>query len=237
MHWSIKCPPISSKKWYWFGEGIRCKHSINCLLHILLEILLFFSLFLSLERIKNEREGKISLCQSYRSSSDSSQDSLTPRDIFMVFNNQSLSVWVLLGLKVETCTTTTALCALRKHSKRVVLEFGCKSFFKCPLIELFIVFYYYLFFKKDLFFCFFQLYEIDDNPKRKEFLDELFSLMQKRGKFEQATPRLQLFQWWWWWFVFSSLHICCLISFFKEKKGGCILHLIIQQVQGSKNWR
>ena len=28
----------------------------------------------------------------------------------------------------------------------------------------------------------FQLYEIDDNPKRKEFLDELFSYMQKRGK-------------------------------------------------------
>ena len=30
---------------------------------------------------------------------------------------------------------------------------------------------------------FFQLYEIDDNPKRKEFLDELFSFMQKRGEF------------------------------------------------------
>ena len=29
----------------------------------------------------------------------------------------------------------------------------------------------------------FQLYEIDDNPRRKEFLDELFSFMQKRGKF------------------------------------------------------
>ena len=28
----------------------------------------------------------------------------------------------------------------------------------------------------------FQLYEIDDNPKRKEFLDELFTMMQKRGK-------------------------------------------------------
>ena len=26
-----------------------------------------------------------------------------------------------------------------------------------------------------------QLYEIDDNPKRKEFLDELFAFMQKRG--------------------------------------------------------
>ena len=29
------------------------------------------------------------------------------------------------------------------------------------------------------------MYEIDDNPKRKEFLDELFSLMQKRGKCSQ----------------------------------------------------
>ena len=27
-----------------------------------------------------------------------------------------------------------------------------------------------------------QLYEIDDNPKRREFLDELFTFMQKRGK-------------------------------------------------------
>jgi hypothetical protein len=27
------------------------------------------------------------------------------------------------------------------------------------------------------------LYEIDDNPKRKEFLDELFSFMQKRGQY------------------------------------------------------
>ena len=27
-----------------------------------------------------------------------------------------------------------------------------------------------------------QLYEIDDNPKRREFLDEIFSFMQKRGK-------------------------------------------------------
>lgn len=28
----------------------------------------------------------------------------------------------------------------------------------------------------------FQLYEIDDNPKRKEFLDELFTFMQGRGE-------------------------------------------------------
>lgn len=28
---------------------------------------------------------------------------------------------------------------------------------------------------------FFQLYEIDENPKRKDFLDELFAFMQKRG--------------------------------------------------------
>ena len=28
----------------------------------------------------------------------------------------------------------------------------------------------------------FQLYEIDDNPKRKEFLDDLFSTMQRKGK-------------------------------------------------------
>ena len=26
-----------------------------------------------------------------------------------------------------------------------------------------------------------QLYEIDDDPKRKEFLDDLFNFMQKRG--------------------------------------------------------
>lgn len=29
----------------------------------------------------------------------------------------------------------------------------------------------------------FQLYEINDDPKRKEFLDDLFSFMQKRGKY------------------------------------------------------
>lgn len=28
----------------------------------------------------------------------------------------------------------------------------------------------------------FQLYEINDDPKRKEFLDDLFTFMQKRGK-------------------------------------------------------
>lgn len=27
-----------------------------------------------------------------------------------------------------------------------------------------------------------QLYELDEDPKRKEFLDDLFSFMQKRGK-------------------------------------------------------
>ena len=31
---------------------------------------------------------------------------------------------------------------------------------------------------------FFQLYEIDDNPARREFLDELFAFMQKRGESE-----------------------------------------------------
>lgn len=32
-------------------------------------------------------------------------------------------------------------------------------------------------------FCFlFQLYELDSDPKRKEFLDDLFTFMQKRGK-------------------------------------------------------
>ncbi|KPJ09600.1 AT-rich interactive domain-containing protein 3A [Papilio machaon] len=28
-----------------------------------------------------------------------------------------------------------------------------------------------------------KLYEISDDPQRKEFLDDLFSFMQKRGKF------------------------------------------------------
>ena len=31
-------------------------------------------------------------------------------------------------------------------------------------------------------FLYFQLYEISDDPKRKEFLDDLFQFMQKRGK-------------------------------------------------------
>lgn len=31
-------------------------------------------------------------------------------------------------------------------------------------------------------FDFLQLYEINDDPKRKEFLDDLFSYMQKRGE-------------------------------------------------------
>lgn len=30
-----------------------------------------------------------------------------------------------------------------------------------------------------------QLYEINDDPKRKEFLDDLFSFMQKRGKYSK----------------------------------------------------
>jgi hypothetical protein len=30
--------------------------------------------------------------------------------------------------------------------------------------------------------CLLQLYEIDDNPKRREFLDDLFAFMQKRGE-------------------------------------------------------
>lgn len=29
---------------------------------------------------------------------------------------------------------------------------------------------------------FFQLYELDNDPKRKEFLDDLFTFMQKRGR-------------------------------------------------------
>jgi hypothetical protein len=36
--------------------------------------------------------------------------------------------------------------------------------------------------QKSNYFFLFQLYEIDDNPKRKEFLDELFAFMQKRGE-------------------------------------------------------
>ncbi|XP_075453847.1 AT-rich interactive domain-containing protein 3A-like [Ascaphus truei] len=33
-----------------------------------------------------------------------------------------------------------------------------------------------------------QLYELDDDPKRKEFLDDLFSFMQKRGAFPARCP-------------------------------------------------
>lgn len=36
---------------------------------------------------------------------------------------------------------------------------------------------------KTRFVSLFQLYEINDDPKRKEFLDDLFSFMQRRGKF------------------------------------------------------
>ena len=32
-------------------------------------------------------------------------------------------------------------------------------------------------------FSSFQLYEISDDPKRREFLDDLFAYMQKRGMF------------------------------------------------------
>lgn len=38
-------------------------------------------------------------------------------------------------------------------------------------------------------FLFAQLYEINDDPKRKEFLDDLFSFMQKRGKYSQREGR------------------------------------------------
>jgi len=31
-------------------------------------------------------------------------------------------------------------------------------------------------------FFLFQLYELDENPDRKEFLDNLFTFMQQRGK-------------------------------------------------------
>lgn len=35
---------------------------------------------------------------------------------------------------------------------------------------------------KSIFFFISQLYELDDDEKRKEFLDDLFSFMQKRGE-------------------------------------------------------
>ena len=37
----------------------------------------------------------------------------------------------------------------------------------------------------------FQLYEINDDPKRKEFLDDLFSYMQKRGKSPKGVSRFR----------------------------------------------
>lgn len=40
---------------------------------------------------------------------------------------------------------------------------------------------------------FFQLYEINDDPKRKEFLDDLFSYMQKRGKCSSPLSPPSLF--------------------------------------------
>ena len=43
-------------------------------------------------------------------------------------------------------------------------------------------------------FSLFQLYEIDDNPRRTEFLDDLFSFMQKRGQPELfRTPIIIVF--------------------------------------------
>lgn len=38
------------------------------------------------------------------------------------------------------------------------------------------------FFSLNFFFVFFKLYELDNDPKRKEFLDDLFTFMQKRGR-------------------------------------------------------
>lgn len=34
-----------------------------------------------------------------------------------------------------------------------------------------------------------QLYELDADPKRKEFLDDLFSFMQKRGEWDDVRER------------------------------------------------
>lgn len=40
-----------------------------------------------------------------------------------------------------------------------------------------------------------QLYELDADPKRKEFLDDLFSFMQKRGEHSQGEgAALQILQ-------------------------------------------
>lgn len=38
----------------------------------------------------------------------------------------------------------------------------------------------------------FQLYELDADPKRKEFLDDLFSFMQKRGEWGDVRERCPL---------------------------------------------
>lgn len=50
----------------------------------------------------------------------------------------------------------------------------------------FIIFPAVMWIKKPYIVVFFvgllQLYELDDDVKRKEFLDDLFSFMQKRGK-------------------------------------------------------
>ena len=35
----------------------------------------------------------------------------------------------------------------------------------------------------------FQLYELDNNPKRKDFLDQLFSFMQTRGELTNRVNR------------------------------------------------
>ena len=43
-----------------------------------------------------------------------------------------------------------------------------------------------------VFFFFLQLYEINDDPKRKEFLDDLFSFMQKRGEFLEKKKILKI---------------------------------------------
>ena len=50
-------------------------------------------------------------------------------------------------------------------------------------------------------FLSFQLYEIDDNPKRKVFLDELFQFMQNRG--EHRPNEWQTCEW----NLVSSIHL------------------------------
>ena len=37
--------------------------------------------------------------------------------------------------------------------------------------------------KSTIVYALFQLYELSDEPKRREFLDDLFQFMQKRGNF------------------------------------------------------